>query len=194
VESARREIYAFLLAKIGNKVDRAEWNTTPPTVNAVCDPTQNAIIFPAGILQSPFFQFDADDAANYGAIGAVIGHEMSHSFDDQGAKFDAEGNLKNWWTDRDRAQFETRAACVTNQFDSIDVGGGVRHNGKLVTGEAMGDLNGIRIAYDVYHRSLGGEGAASHRRVHGRSTLLPGFRARMGGQRTSRSYAAATRH
>jgi predicted metalloendopeptidase len=100
---------------------------------------------------------DADDAANYGAIGMVIGHEISHGFDDQGSKFDAEGNLKSWWTDQDRTQFEVRAACVTNQFDSIDVGVGLRHNGKLVTGEAMGDLNGIRIAYDAYHRSLGGK-------------------------------------
>jgi putative endopeptidase len=157
VASAAREDHAFQLAKIGKKLDRTEWNMTPPTVNASYNPARNAITFPAGILQPPFFQPDSDDAANYGAIGAVIGHEMSHGFDDDGAKYDAEGNLKNWWTDRDRTQFEARAACVTNQFDSIDVGAGLRHNGKLVTGEAMGDLNGIRIAYDAYHRSLGGK-------------------------------------
>jgi putative endopeptidase len=157
VESATRENRTFQMAKIGKKLDRTEWTMTPPTVNAYYTPARNSITFPAGILQSPFFQMDADDAANYGAIGMVIGHEMSHGFDDQGSKFDAKGNLKSWWTDRDRAQFETRAACVTNQFDSIDVGAGAHHNGKLVTGEAMGDLNGIRIAYDAYHRSLGGK-------------------------------------
>ena len=132
---------------------------TPPTVNAYYDPQRNSITFPAGILQPPFFEADADDAVNYGAIGAVIGHEMGHGFDDQGAKFDAAGNLKNWWTDRDKANFEKRAACVANQFDSIDVGDGAHHNGKLVTGEAMGDLGGLTLAYKAYHKSLQGKEA-----------------------------------
>jgi predicted metalloendopeptidase len=193
VDSARRENRAFELAKIGNKMDRNEWNMTPPTVNASYSSARNAITFPAGILQSPFFQLDADDAANYGAIGMVIGHEMSHGFDDQGSKFNAEGDLKSWWTDRDRIQFEARAACVTNQFNSIDVGAGLRHNGKLVTGEAMGDLNGIRIAYDAYHRSLGGK----------EPPVIDGFTgdqrfflaaARMGRKPTSGRCAAATGH
>jgi len=151
-ESALRAERLFNLAKIGKPVDRTEWSMTPPTVNAYYSPPANSITFPAGILQPPVFEADADDAVNYGAIGAVIGHEMSHGFDDQGSKFDADGNLKNWWTDQDRANFEKRAGCVTGQFDSIDVGGGAHHNGKQVTGEAMGDLGGITLAYQAYHK------------------------------------------
>jgi putative endopeptidase len=147
------------LAKIGKKVDRTEWGMTAPTVNAYYDPELNSIVFPAGVLQPPFFDMDSDDAANYGAIGAVIGHEMGHGFDDQGSKYDADGNVKNWWTDQDRAKFEARAACVINQFDSIDVGDGLHHTGKLVAGEAMGDLGGVTVAYRAYHRSLNGKEA-----------------------------------
>jgi len=146
-------------AKIGKKLDRTEWSMTPPTVNAYYTSTRNSITFPAGILQPPFFDMDADDAVNYGAIGVVIGHEMGHGFDDQGSKYDADGNLKNWWTDQDRAQFEKRAACIVNQFDSIDVGEGQHHTGKLVTGEAMGDLGGATLAYKAYHKSLHGKEA-----------------------------------
>ena len=159
MESASRDIRRFNLAKIGKPVDRTEWSMTPPTVNAYYTPSRNSITFPAGILQFPFFEADADDAVNYGAIGAVIGHEMGHGFDDQGSKYDAAGNLKNWWTDQDKANFEKRAACVTNQFDSIDVGNGSHHNGKLVTGEAMGDLGGLTLAYKAYHKSLQGKEA-----------------------------------
>jgi endothelin-converting enzyme/putative endopeptidase len=130
---------------------------TPPTVNAYYNPEKNELVFPAGILQPPFFTADADDAVNYGAIGAIIGHEMGHGFDDQGAKFDANGNLKNWWTEKDLKEFGARASCVTNQFDSIEVGDGLRHKGKLVTGEAMGDLGGITLAYKAYHRALNGK-------------------------------------
>ncbi len=146
-------------AKIGKKLDRTEWTMTPPTVNAYYTSARNSITFPAGILQPPFFDMDADDAVNYGAIGVVIGHEMGHGFDDQGSKYDADGNLKNWWTDQDRAQFEKRAACIVNQFDSIDVGEGQHHTGKLVTGEAMGDLGGATLAYKAYHKSLNGKEA-----------------------------------
>jgi predicted metalloendopeptidase len=110
-------------------------------------------------LQPPFFDMEADDAVNYGAIGVVIGHEMGHGFDDQGSKFDADGNLKNWWTDEDRSQFEKRAACIVNQFDGIDVGDGLHHTGRLVTGEAIGDLGGTAVALRAYHRSLGGKPA-----------------------------------
>jgi putative endopeptidase len=161
-ESAAIDDRKFNLAKIGKKVDRTEWQMTPPTVNAYYSARTNSITFPAGILQPPFFQIDADDAANYGATGAMIGHEMGHGFDDQGSKFDADGNLKNWWTSQDRGNFEIRAACVTNQFDAIDIAGGdlgeqLRHNGKLVTGEAMGDLGGLTLAYKAYHRSLRGK-------------------------------------
>jgi endothelin-converting enzyme/putative endopeptidase len=132
---------------------------TPPTVNAYYDPQHNNITFPAGILQPPFFDPTADDAENYGAIGAVIGHEMGHGFDDQGAQYDANGNLKDWWTPADKTNFQARAACIVNQFDSIDVGGGQHHTGKLVTGEAMGDLGGLRLAYEAYHESLHGKPA-----------------------------------
>ena len=149
----------FDVAEIGKPLDRTEWNMTPPTVNAYYTPARNSITFPAGILQFPFFDADADDAVNYGAIGAVIGHEMGHGFDDQGAKYDAAGNLKNWWSDADKANFGKRSARIVNQFDSIDVGDGQHHNGKLVTGEAMGDLNGVTVALQAYHRSLQGKPA-----------------------------------
>jgi len=148
---------AYNLAKIGKPVDRTEWGMTPPTVNAYYSPQMNEIAFPAGILQPPFFDMTADDAVNYGAIGAVIGHEMGHGFDDQGSKFDSEGNLKNWWTPEDRAQFEKRAQCVIDEFDKTDLGNGLHHNGKLVVGEGLGDLNGVTLALRAYHRSLGGK-------------------------------------
>jgi putative endopeptidase len=156
-EAAALDDRKLSLAKIGKPVDRTEWTMTPPTVNAYYTSSRNSITFPAGILEAPFFDPDADDAVNYGAIGVVIGHEMGHGFDDQGSKFDADGNLKSWWTDQDRAKFELRAACVTNQFDAIDAGNGLRHTGKLVTGEAMGDLGGANLAYKAYHRSLQGK-------------------------------------
>jgi predicted metalloendopeptidase len=147
----------YQLAKIGKPVNRNDWGMTPPTVNAYYSPVQNEIAFPAGILQPPMFDMKADDAFNYGAIGAVIGHEMGHGFDDQGSKFDAEGNLKNWWTAEDRKKFEQRAGCVIDEFNTLDVGGGLRHTGKLVVGEAMGDLGGLTLAYRAYRRSLKGK-------------------------------------
>lgn len=149
----------YNISKIGKPVDRTEWGMTPPTVNAYYRPTWNEIAFPAGILQPPFFALDSDDALNYGAIGAVIGHEMGHGFDDQGSKFDAEGNLKNWWTPEDRKKFEERAGCIIDQFNALDVGDGLRHNGKLVVGEALGDIGGLTLAYRAYHRSLNGKEA-----------------------------------
>jgi predicted metalloendopeptidase len=149
----------YMMAKIGKPVDRNDWGMTPPTVNAYYSPTFNEIAFPAGILQPPFFDMSADDAVNYGAIGVVIGHEMGHGFDDQGSKFDAEGNLKNWWTPEDRKKFDARAGCVIEQFDTLDVGEGLRHKGKLVVGEALGDLGGVALAHKAYLRSLKGKPA-----------------------------------
>ena len=108
-------------------------------------------------LQPPFFDPEADDAANYGAIGAIIGHEIGHQFDDRGSKFDARGSLNNWWTDEDRHTFERRTACIVDQFNTLDVGGGLHHNGKQVLGEALGDLSGLKIAYQAYRRSLAGK-------------------------------------
>jgi putative endopeptidase len=149
----------YRLSKIGKPIDRNDWGMTPPTVNAYYSPPMNEIVFPAGILQPPMFDLSADDALNYGAIGAVIGHEMGHGFDDQGSKFDAEGNLKNWWTADDLKTFQARAACVVDQFNTIDVGDGLKHNGKLVVGEAMGDLGGLTLAHKAYQISLRGKPA-----------------------------------
>ena len=120
---------------------------TPPTSNAYYNPLLNEIVFPAGILQPPAFDMDATDAVNYGAIGVVIGHEISHGFDDQGAQFDAQGRLKNWWTDADLKKFQARGQCVVDQFEGYFIEPGIHHNGKLVLGETIGDLAGAKIAY-----------------------------------------------
>jgi putative endopeptidase len=160
VESAIVVNRRYRLSKIGKPVDLNDWAMTPPTVNAYYSPLQNEIVFPAGILQPPFFSLDWDDAANYAAIGAVIGHEMGHGFDDQGSKFAADGSLRNWWTEDDRKKFEARAQCIVDQFNTMEVGDGLpNHNGKLVTGEALGDLGGVTLAYKAYKRSLKGREA-----------------------------------
>ncbi|MGE5278422.1 MAG: M13 family metallopeptidase [Acidobacteriota bacterium] len=145
------------LGKIGKPVDRTDWEITPPTVNAYYNPLRNEIVFPAGILQPPFFDGEADDAVNYGAIGAVIGHEMTHGFDDEGRKFDADGNLKNWWTPEDLKSYEARAACVEKQFSGYVVEGDLHVNGKLVLGESIADLGGLKIAYNAFQKSLEGK-------------------------------------
>ncbi|MFL6207617.1 MAG: M13 family metallopeptidase [Pyrinomonadaceae bacterium] len=145
------------LAKIGQPVDKLEWGMTPPTVNAYYNPQINEIVFPAGILQPPFFDPNADDAVNYGAIGAVIGHEMTHGFDDEGAQFDAAGNLKNWFAEADLKNFHTRAECVVNQFSSFEVEPGLHVNGKLVAGESIADLGGLVIAYAAWQKSMEGK-------------------------------------
>jgi putative endopeptidase len=145
------------LDKIGKPVDRTEWQMTPPTVNAYYDPEMNEIVFPAGILQPPFFDPNADDASNYGAIGAIIGHEMTHGFDDEGRQFDAKGNLRNWWTPEDEKNFNERAQCVEKQFDSYSVQGDVHENGKLVLGESIADLGGLNLAYRALQKSLEGK-------------------------------------
>jgi len=142
---------------IGKPRDKTRWGMSPPTVNASYSSVNNDITFPAGILQPPFFNFEADDAINYGAIGGVIGHEISHGFDDQGSRFDAAGNLKMWWTDADRKNFDERTACVVKQFDSYEVQPGVFINGKLTLGENIGDFAGLTISYDAYQRSLQGK-------------------------------------
>jgi putative endopeptidase len=143
--------------KINKPVDRKEWGMTPPTVNAGYNPLNNDISFPAGILQAPFFNPNADDAINYGAIGAVIGHEITHGYDDQGSEFDARGNLKNWWTESDKKNFDARATCVVNQFSSFEVEPGLHLQGKLVSGESIADLGGLYVAYDAYLKSLAGK-------------------------------------
>jgi putative endopeptidase len=156
-DNMRRSIefeHARQLAKIGKPVDRTEWGMTPPTVNAYYSSTMNEIVFPAGILQPPFYNPNADDAVNYGGIGAVIGHEISHGFDDQGSKFDAKGNLHEWWTPEDRKNFTERGDCVVNQFNGYEVEPGLHQNGKLVLGESIGDLGGLAIAYTAYEKSI----------------------------------------
>jgi putative endopeptidase len=142
---------------IGKPVDRGRWGMTPPTSDASYNPLLNEIEFPAGILQPPAFDMKAVDAVNYGAIGVVIGHEISHGFDDQGAQFDYLGRLRNWWTEADLKQFQTRAACVVNQFDNYFIEPGVHHNGKLVLGESIGDLGGAKIAFLAYEKSIEGK-------------------------------------
>ncbi len=140
--------------KIGQPVDRTEWGMTPPTVNAYYNASRNEIVFPAGILQPPFFDAKADPAVNYGAIGAVIGHEMTHGFDDSGRKFDGKGNMTDWWTPEDAKAYEARAACVQGQFDAYEVQPGLHENGKLVLGESIADLGGLTIAHLAYVASL----------------------------------------
>ncbi len=155
--AGRRFIIEDDRATIGKPVDRGRWGMTPPTSNAYYNAQLNEIVFPAGILQPPAFDNTAVDAVNYGAIGVVIGHEISHGFDDQGAKFDYLGALRDWWTDADLKQFQTRGACVADQFDHYYIEEGVHHNGKLVLGESIGDLGGAKIAYLAFEKSLQGK-------------------------------------
>jgi putative endopeptidase len=145
------------LNKIGKPVDRGEWQMTPPTVNAYYDATMNEIVFPAGILQPPFYDPKADDAINYGGMGAAIGHEITHGFDDEGSQFDARGNLRDWWTKEDRKSFDERASCVQKQFDGYEVEPGLHENGKLVLGESIADLGGLAISYAAYEKSIEGK-------------------------------------
>ncbi len=144
------------IEKLGGPIDRGEWHMTPQTVNAYYNPTMNEIVFPAAILQPPFFSMQADDAANYGAIGAVIGHELSHGFDDKGSKFDGKGNLRMWWTEQDRAEFERRAKGLVDQYGSFEPIEGNFVNGELTLGENIGDLGGLSVAYEAYRLSLDG--------------------------------------
>lgn len=143
--------------KINKAVDPVEWTMTPPTVNAYNSSLRNEIVFPAGILQAPFFNPAADDAINYGAIGAVIGHEITHGYDDSGSNFDLSGNLKNWWTPADKKNFDQRAECIANQFSSFEAEPGLNLQGKLVSGESIADLGGLYVAYDAFQKSLQGK-------------------------------------
>jgi putative endopeptidase len=145
------------LRKIGQPVDKTEWGMTPPTVNAYYNPGINEIVFPAGIMQPPFFSIGYDDAINYGAMGSVIGHEMTHGFDDQGRQYDAKGNLANWWSDEDMAKFKERAECIVKQFDGFEVEPGLFQTGKLVQGESIADLGGLVVAYAAFQKSMEGK-------------------------------------
>ena len=147
------------LARLGAPVDRAEWGMTPQTVNAYYNPSLNEVVFPAAILQPPFFSVTADDAVNYGAIGAVIGHELSHGFDDQGRKSDGDGNLRDWWTAEDARQFKARTSRLVTQYNAFSPLPDTHLNGELTLGENIGDLSGLAIAYRAYHASLHGKRA-----------------------------------
>ncbi len=142
------------LARVGGEVDRTEWHMTPQTVNAYFNPLQNEIVFPAGILQPPFFDVSADDAVNYGAIGMVIGHEITHGYDDQGRQFDGDGNLHDWWSEQDAKEFDARAARLIEQYNAFEVLPGLHVNGKLTLGENIADLGGLSVAYEALQRAL----------------------------------------
>lgn len=159
VNAMRADEFEFQreLNKVGTPVDRGEWGMTPPTVNAYYNPQMNDINFPAGILQPGFFNAEADDAVNYGAIGMVIGHEMTHGFDDQGRQFDGAGNLKNWWTAQDAARFKQRAGRIAAQFEAYQPVPGAHINGHLTLGENIADLGGLKIAYLAFEKSLQGK-------------------------------------
>jgi len=167
----------YEFAKIGAPVDRSEWLMTPQTVNAYYNPGMNEIVFPAAILQPPFFDLNADDAANYGGIGAVIGHEIGHGFDDQGSKYDGDGNLKNWWTDSDRAEFEKRANTLIAQYEELHPleAPDVHVNGALTIGENIGDLGGLTIAIKAYELSLNGKPAPVIDGLTGEQRLFMGW-------------------
>jgi putative endopeptidase len=143
--------------KVGKPVDPTEWGMTPQTVNAYYDPNRNEIVFPAGILQPPFFNLDADDAVNYGAIGFVIGHEMTHGFDNMGRQYDKDGNLRDWWTKDDSKAFEAHAAMLIDQYNHYEVLDSVFVNGKLTLGENIADLGGGTVAFNAYKLSLEGK-------------------------------------
>lgn len=157
--NGERAEYAHQLAKLGHPMDRNEWWMTPQTVNAVNLPVQNALNFPAAILQPPFFNASADPAYNYGAIGAVIGHEISHSFDNNGAAFDSTGALRNWWTEADLANFRQQGEALARQYDAYEPLPGLHVNGALTLGENIADVAGLQAAYDAYHASLNGREA-----------------------------------
>ncbi|MBE7174476.1 MAG: M13 family metallopeptidase, partial [Williamsia sp.] len=149
--------YTKMVNKMGKPVDKTEWGMTPPTINAYYNPSNNEIAFPAGILQFPFFDFGADDAVNYGGIAAVIGHELTHGFDDEGRQYAADGNLKEWWTKEDEKKFTERADKVAAQYDAFTVNDSLHVNGKLTLGENLADLGGLNIAYQAFKNTPEGK-------------------------------------
>lgn len=154
-------------SRVGNSVDRSEWYMTPPTVNAYFSPTENEIVFPAGILQPPFFDVTLDDGVNYASIGAVIGHEITHGYDDQGRKFDGQGNLRDWWTPDDEKEFQARAMAVAELYGSQEPLPGVKVNGELTLGENIADFGGVSIAYEAFQRRLSQEPAKRQEKIDG---------------------------
>jgi len=174
---ARTFAYMRGINKLGKPIDREEWSMTPQTVNVYYSATMNEIVFPASILQPPFFDMraDADAAVNYGAIGAVIGHEVSHGFDDKGSQSDGDGNLRDWWTSADRVKFQAKADALTRQYDGYSPLPGYQVNGALTLGENIGDLSGVAIAYKAYKLSLGGKAAPVIDGFTGEQRFFMGF-------------------
>ncbi|HEY0744224.1 MAG TPA: M13 family metallopeptidase [Chryseosolibacter sp.] len=164
LRNAGRWAYQDMISQLGKPVDKTRFGMTPPTVNAYYNPVNNEIVFPAGILQYPFFHAEADDAFNYGAIGAVIGHEISHGFDDSGSQYDKDGTLRNWWTDEDRKKFMERAKLLQEQFDAYTVLDSIHVNGKLTLGENIGDLGGLNAAYEAFKMTPQGK---SNKKIDG---------------------------
>ena len=177
--------------KLGGPIDRTEWLMTPQTINAYYNPPTNEIVFPAAILQPPFFDVTVDDAMNYGAIGAVIGHEVSHGFDDQGRRYDGTGNLHDWWAASDNEEFTRRAKAFGAQYDASSPLPGEHVNGELTMGENIADLAGVAMAYRAYKLSLQGQAGTGHRWLHGRPALLHRLGARLGAQVSRRRVAPA---
>ncbi len=157
-ESISKHEFNEMIKKLGKPVDKTEWGMTPPTVNAYYNPSYNEIVFPAGILQFPFFDENADDAINYGGIGMVIGHEITHGFDDQGCQYDAQGNMKNWWTKDDAEKFAAKTKGLVDQYSACTILDGLHVNGELTLGENIADFGGIAIAYDAYKMTKQGQG------------------------------------
>ncbi len=167
VRSASKWQYDYMLGKLNKPVDKTEWSMTPPTVNAYYSPQKNEIVFPAGILRAPFFDADADDALNYGGIAAVIGHEISHGFDDQGRQFDGDGNLNDWWTKSDADEFKKRTDRIVDQYNNFVVLDTLHVNGRLTLGENIADLGGLSIAYEAFKNTTEGK----------ENTVIDGFTA-----------------
>jgi predicted metalloendopeptidase len=167
--------YQRNIDKLGKPVDRAEWGMTPQTINAYYNPELNEIVFPAAILQPPFFTPDADDAVNYGAIGMVIGHEISHGFDDQGAQYDGDGNLRDWWTKEDHEKFAAKTKALAAEYDRFEPVPGYHINGELTLGENIADNSGMAVAYKAYQLSLGGKPAPVIDNLTGDQRFYMGF-------------------
>ncbi|MGW8389805.1 M13 family metallopeptidase [Pseudoduganella sp. HUAS MS19] len=175
MDRAAEFAYNRNLDKLGKPIDKEEWGMTPQTINAYYRPTANEIVFPAAILQPPFFDMKADDAVNYGAIGAVIGHEISHGFDDSGSQYDGDGNLRDWWTAEDRAAFKVKADAMVKQYSSYEPVPGYNINGKLTLGENIADNSGLAIAYKAYKISLGGKTSPVIDGLTGEQRVFMGF-------------------